>query len=128
VSEPGDVWMDDDTVATLRATTESGFDSMAQIQKWTPGPESDLGNETGAWESDGDPVPAMFVHEAGTEVTTNRDTQIADWFVRLPYGTPLTGSQQIVDLGQDPPVTFQVVGPPTDQITHLRAELSHIEG
>jgi len=123
IGASGSVWMTDTEVATMRATVETAFDTTATIQRFVSTGESDYGNETGGWTDLVD-VPCQLIHRPGREVTRGRDTQIADWMARLPYGTDLTGNDRLLVDG----VLYEVVGPPADEITHLRAQLVHITG
>lgn len=119
----GSVWMTPTEVATLRETVESGFDTTATIQRFISTGESEYGNETGGWTDIGT-TPVKLIHRSGREVTRGRDTQIADWFARLPYGTDVNGNDRL--LVDD--VLYEIVGPPADEITHIVAQLVHITG
>ena len=119
----GSVAHDPDQLAAMRATTETGFDKIAVIHRFVASGESEYGNVTGGWIA-GDPVPCKLTHTDGHEVTADRETQIADWFARFPYGTVIDGNDRIVV----DDVTFEVTGPPSDELTHIRAQLVHITG
>lgn len=61
---------------------------------------------------------------AGEETTVGRDRQVSDWIARFPVGTDVTGRDLIIVDG----VTYEVVGPPVDAKTHVRARLRHVSG
>lgn len=119
----GSVWMTDTEVATMRATVETGFDTTAVIQRFVSTGESEYGNETGGWTDIGT-APCKLIHRAGREVTRDRSTQISDWVAWLPHRTDINGNDRLHIDG----VLYEVVGPPSDDITHVRARLIHITG
>lgn len=123
--EFGSVAMDPAELAGMRATTETGFDDTAKVRRFVPAGESDFGNPTGSWV-DGSAIPAMFVHTSSREVTVARDTQISDWFVRLPWNADVKGNDQIVR--QTDGAVFAVLGPPSFERTHVRAQLTSVSG
>jgi hypothetical protein len=116
----GTVDLLDDELELLRATVETGFNHSGIIQTFNSSGTDDFGNQTGTWV-DGAARPCQLVHTSGREVTQDRDTQIADWFARFSWDTVITGHNRVKVDG----VVYQVIGPPSDERTHIRVQLQH---
>ena len=107
-------------------TSEVGrtFDTTGVIHRRTEGSADDFNNPTITYEPDDDPVDCQLVHTSSRELTVDRNTQISDWFARLPAGTSISGRDRLVSGG----ATYEVLGPPSDEDTHVRVQLAHVSG
>lgn len=79
----------------------------------------------------GTDYPARMEQTTGTEVTQDRDTQVADWVLFLNPDAVITGDSRVVFNGS----TFEVLGPPSTPTTprtvgahHIEARLRHVTG
>lgn len=105
-------------------TTEATFEVDA-VRRRFPLVEDDYGNETPNTAAPADvPVKIALWQDNGTETTVDRDRQVSDWLARFPAGFDVTGRDLVVVDGR----TFEVVGPPVDAKTHVRARLRHVSG
>lgn len=71
------------------------------------GAEDDYGNPVAEW-SDGVSYPGRLEQRSGSELTVDRDTQVADWVLFLPPDAVISGDDRVT--WDD--MTFEVIGPP----------------
>lgn len=111
-------------VARMSDTTEATFEVEA-VRRRFPLVEDVYGNETRDLDAPDDlEVSVALWQDNGTETTADRDQQVSDWLARFPAGFEVTG-RDLVLVGDR---IFEVVGPPVDAKTHVRARLRHVEG
>lgn len=113
-----------DELAAMSTEVERTFDTSGVIHRRSDGAEDDYGNPVDTYTPDGAAIDVGLVHTASREITVDRDTQISDWFARLPTGTSISGRDRIVSGG----ATYEVLGPPSDEDTHVRVQLVHVSG
>lgn len=115
--------------AAMAATTSATFETAAIRRRFLL-VEDDYGNETRDPANAVDvPVDVALWQESGTETTADRDQQVSEWIARFPVGFDVTGRDLlVVDDGEPTERVFEVVGPPLDARTHVRARLRHVSG
>ena len=113
-----------DELEAMTSEVERTFDTSGVIHRRTTGAVDDFNNPSITYIADADPVDLLLVHTASREVTVDRNTQISDWFARLPAGTSISGRDRLVANG----ATYEVLGPPSDEDTHVRVQLVHVSG
>lgn len=109
--------------AAMAETTSATFETPATRRRFGV-VEDDYGNEVEAGAPDELELDVVLWQTEGTETTVDRDELVSDWIARLPLGADVTGRDLLIVDGK----TFEVVGPPVDARTHLRARLRHVEG
>lgn len=113
-----------DEMAAMRTEVAITFDTPATPLIFDTDPDvDDYGNEQETWDA-GDDILIQLRHGASREVTTDRDTQITEWYARLPVTSTLTGRDRL----QVEDDTYEIVGKPTDEITHRKAQLILVDG
>lgn len=107
---------------------ESLLTQTVTVLDRSEGAVDDYGNPVVTFSSGTDYL-ARLEQTAGTEITSGRETLVADWTLYLPPDAEIHGGSRVLADG----VTFEVIGPPAKQRTprgvhHIQANLRHVEG
>lgn len=111
--------------ARMADTTEATFEQTATRRRF-PLVRDRYNNETRDTANPDDlpDVPVTLWHERSSEDRDDRDRQAEQWLARVPLGTDITGRDLLL-VDDD---AYEVIGNPLDARTHLRLELSLVEG
>lgn len=116
---------DTDELEDMRSTVKDTFTQTATVLTFTEGAEDDYGNASESWEA-GAEYPCLLSQRAAIEFTDDRNTQIREWVVRLPYDAAVTGKDRLQIDGS----VYEIIGPPEIPAvaTHLTVPVRVVEG
>lgn len=106
-----------DDLDGLRATVAASFNTTCTRRRYAVGTADTFGNPTAGATSDV-AYACRFVPAPGNEDTVDRDVQINEGAVLLPYDADVLGGDQLIVSS----TTWEVIGPAVGQSwsTHLR--------
>lgn len=115
-------------LASVQATLDDARTQTVQVLVRSAGAEDVFGNPADSYAA---PVSytGLVVPVSAQEVTEDRETQISDRKLRLPYDAVISGRDRVVCEG----VTYEVVGPPERHqapggVTQTTVTIRQVEG
>jgi hypothetical protein len=122
-------------ITSMQETVVGSFDATAVRQRWSTTTD-EYGDQVRSTASDL-ALPCRLFQTTGSEVTQDRDTQVSDWSLHVPYDADVTGHDTVIvypvlfadydsAARPSPTGTFEVIGPPLVRATHKRANLEFV--